>query len=100
MYYVRYPLSFRQAEDILHDPGVDIYREKIQFWVERFGSKFAPRIRKKRTGFHSIWQCHLDEVFVEINGDRFYLWRAIDHEGEVLECYVSKRRDKVAAKKF
>jgi putative transposase len=42
----------------------------------------------------------LDEVFVKINGERFYLWRAVDHEGEVLECYVTKRRDKAAAKKF
>jgi len=100
MYYVRYPLSFRQVEDILHERGIDICHETVRYWVERFGSKFAKEIRKKRVGQCSIWQWHLDEVFVKINGERFYLWRAVDHEGEVLECFVSKRRDKKAAKKF
>ena len=100
MYYVRYPLSFRQVEDILHERGIYISHETVRFWVDRFGSKFAKEIRKKRAGQHSNWQWHLDEVFVKINGERFYLWRAVDHEGEVLECYVTRRRNKVAAKKF
>ena len=100
MYYIRYPLSFRQVEDILHERGVDICHETVRFWVERFGSKFAREIRKNRAGHHSNWQWHLDEVFVKINGERFYLWRAVDHEGEVLECFVTKRRNKAAAKKF
>ena len=86
MYYVGYPLSFRQVEDILHERGIDISHETVRFWVDRFGSKFAKEIRKKRAGQHSNWQWHLDEVFVKINGERFYLWRAVDHEGEVLEC--------------
>ena len=73
---------------------------KLRFWVERFESKFAGEIRKNRAGQHSNWQWHLDEFFVKINGERFYLWRAVDHEGEVLECYVTKRRNKAAAKKF
>jgi len=100
MYYVRYSLSFRQVEDILYDRGIDICHETVRYWVERFGSKFARETRKKRAGHQSNWQWHLDEVFVKINGERFYLWRAIDHEGEVLETFVTKRRDKAAAKKF
>ena len=100
MYYVRYPLSFRQVEDILHERGIDICHETVRFWVDRFGAKFAKEIRKKRAGQHSNWQWHLDEVFVKINGERYYLWRAVDHEGEVLESYVTKRRNKAAAKKF
>ena len=72
----------------------------MRFWVGRFGLKFANEIRKKRAGQHSNWQWYLDEVFVKVNGERFYRWRAVDHEGEVLECYVSKRRDRHAAKKF
>ena len=87
-------------EDILHERGIDICHETVRFWVDRFGSKFAQEIRKNRAGRHSNWQWHLDEVFVKINGERFYLWRAVDHEGEVLECYVTKRRNKSAAKKF
>jgi putative transposase len=100
MYYVRYPLSFRQVEDILHERGVDICHEAIRFWVNRFGPKFATEIRKKRVGCPSNWQWHLDENLVKINGERFYLWRAVDHEGEVLECFVTKRRHKAAAKNF
>ena len=88
MYYVRYPLSFRQVEDILHERGIDICHETVRFWVDRFGAKFAKEIRKNRAGHHSNWQWHLDEVFVKINGERFYLWRAVDHEGEVLECLL------------
>jgi putative transposase len=80
--------------------GVDICHETVRFWVNRFGAKFAKEIRKKKLGRHSNWRWHLDEVFVKINGERFYLWRAVDHEGEVPECYVTKRRNKAAAKKF
>ena len=49
---------------------------------------------------HSNWKWHLDEVFVKINGETHYLWRAVDHEGEVLEAFVSKRRDRKAALDF
>ncbi len=71
MYYIRYPLSFRQVEDILHERGIDICHETVRFWVNRFGAKFAKEIRKKRLGRHSNWQWHLDEVFVKINGGDF-----------------------------
>ena len=100
MFYVRYPLTYRQVEDILHERGIHICRETVRFWVGRFGLQFAGEIRKKRAGHHSNWQWHLDEVFVKISGERFYLWRAVDNEGEVLECYVSKRPNKAAEKKF
>ena len=98
MFNVRYPLSYRQVEDILYERGIDICHETVRFWVGRFGLKFASEIRKKRAGHHSNWQWHLDEVFVKIKGERLYLWRAVDHEGEVLECYVSKRRERHDAK--
>ena len=64
---------------------------------------FATEIRRNRARqmrAHSNWRWHLDEVFVRINGETHYLWRAVDHEGEVLESYVSKRRDRKAALKF
>ena len=100
MYYVCYPLILRQVEDILHERGIDICRENVRSWLDRFGSKFAKEIRKKRAGQYSNWQWHLDEVFVKTNSERFYLSRAVDHEGEVLECYVTRRLNKVASKKF
>ena len=74
MFYVRYPLSYRQVEDILHERGIDICHETVRFWVGRFGLKFAGEIRKKRAGHNSNWQWHLDKVFVKISGERFYLW--------------------------
>jgi putative transposase len=75
----------------------------VRFWWNRFGPLFAAENRKKRVQqlrSHSNWQWHLDEVFVKINGETHYLWRAVDHEGEVLESYVTKRRDRKAALKF
>jgi len=103
MMYVRYPLSLRNVEDLLHERGIDISHETVRFWWNRFGPLFAAEIRKKRVlqlRARSNWQWHLDEVFVKINGETHYLWRAVDHEGEVLESYVTKRRDRNAALKF
>ena len=99
MYYVRFPLSLRQVEDILHERGLDVCHETIRFWWNRFGPIFAKEIRKRRPAAHSLWRWHVDEVFVKINGQRFYLWRAIDHEGTVLECVVTKNRARRSALK-
>ena len=102
MLYVRFPLSLRNVEDLLHERGVEISHETVRFWWRRFGPMFANEIRKRRIeGMRSSqWRWHLDEVFVKINGERHYLWRAVDHEGEVLESLVTKTRDKKAALKF
>ena len=102
MLYVRFPLSLRNVEDLLHERGVDVSYESVRYWWHRFGSQFARKINKRRAGGmqSSYWKWHLDEVFVKINGERHYLWRAVDHEGEVLESYVTKKRDKKAALKF
>ena len=103
MMYVRFPLSLRNVEDILHERGIDISHETVRFWWNRFGPIFAAEIRRNRAHqmrVYSNWQWHLDEVFVKINGKTHYLWRAVDHEGEVLETYVTKRRDRKAALKF
>ena len=102
MMYIRYPLSLRQVEDILYERGIDISHETIRYWWNRFGPTFAGEIRKRRIDGRnwSNWRWHLDEVFVRINGERHYLWRAVDHEGEVLEAFVTKRRDRRAALTF
>ena len=103
MMYVRFPLSLRNVEDLLHERGIDICHETVRYWWNRFGPMFAREIRKKRmypVPNHSNWKWHLDEVFVKINGETHYLWRAVDHEGEVLEAYVSKHRDRKAALVF
>ena len=102
MMYVPYPLSLRQVEDLLSERGIDICHETVRFWWNRFGSLFAAEIRKRRvhSRSYSQWRWHLDEVFVRINGKTDYLWCAVDHEGEVLESYASKRRNREAAFQF
>ena len=103
MMYIRFPLSLRNVEDLLHERGIDICHETVRYWWNRFGPMFARDIRKKRhhpIPNHSNWKWHLDEVFVKINGETHYLWRAVDHEGEVLESFVTKRRDRTAALAF
>jgi len=103
MMYVRFPLSLRNVEDLLHERGIDICHETVRFWWNRFGPMFASEIRRKRADrirAWAQWQWHLDEVFVKINGQTHYLWRAVDHEGEVLEAYVTKRLDRHAALKL
>ena len=103
MMYVRFPLSLRNVEDLLHERGIDICHETGRFWWNRFGPMFAAEVRRKRADklrAWDQWQWHLDEVFVKINGVTHYLWRAVDHEGEVLEAYVTKLRGRHAALKF
>ena len=92
----------RQIEDLLFERGIDICHETVRFWWNRFGPMFAAQMRKRRIHhrLYSNWRWHLDEVFVRINGETHYLWRAVDHEGEVLEVFVTKRRDRKAALKF
>ncbi len=82
MLYIRFPLSLRNVEDLQHERGIDVSHEIIRFWWNRFGPLFVAKIRRKRidrmrSGTH--WQWHLGEVFVKINGEMHYLWRAVDH---------------------
>jgi len=103
MLYVRYPLSLRNVEDLAFERGIDICHETVRKWVNRFGPMFAAKIRKRRVeGMrqHTHWRWHLDEVYVRVQGEMRYLWRAVDHEGEVLESFITKMRDKAAALKF
>jgi putative transposase len=103
MRYVRFPLSFWNMEDLLHKRDIDIPYEAVRFWWNRFGKLFAAEICRRRVSqmrAYSNWQWHLDEVFLKINGETHYLWWAVDHEGEVLESFVTKRRDRKAALKL
>jgi putative transposase len=103
MMYVRYPLSLRNVEDLLFERGIDICHETVRHWWNRFGPLFAADIRRQRVsrmrGFRQ-WRWHLDEMYVKLNGEMVYLWRAVDQEGEILESYITKTRDKAAAVTF
>ena len=102
MMYIRYPLSLRQVEDLLLERGIDICHETVRLWWNRFGLMFAAEITKRCCDqrSYSQWRWHVDEVFVEINGETHDLWRAVDHEGGVLEVFATKRRDRKAAHAF
>jgi putative transposase len=94
MLYVRFPLSLRNVEEILHERGIEISHETVRFWWNRLGPMFAAEIRRSRVNrmrAYSNQQWNLDEVFAKIHGETHYLWRAVDHEGDVLESYVTKR---------
>jgi putative transposase len=103
MMYVRFPLSLRNVEDLLFERGIDICHETVRLWWNRFGPLFAGDIRRQRVnrmrGFRH-WRWHLDEMYVKLNGEMVYLWRAVDHEGEILESYITRTRDKDAALRF
>ena len=101
--YIRFPLSLRNVEDLLFERGIDICHETVRMWWNRFGPMFAGDIRRQRVsrmrGFRH-WRWHLDEMYVKLNGEMVYLWRAVDHEGEILESYITKSRDRDAALRF
>ncbi len=96
--YFRFPLSFRDVEEMLAERGIDVSYETIRRWILKFGTAIAAKVKNRRSRPSGTW--HLDEVFVQIAGKRTYLWRAVDDEGEVLEVLVQSRRNKRASLKF
>src|SRR5215472_3732449 len=93
--YLRFTLSYRDVEDLLVERGFDVSYETVRSWVLKFGPVIARRLRRRRPRPSDRW--HLDEMVVRIAGKRMYLWRAVDHEGEVLDMLVQSRRDSRAA---
>jgi transposase-like protein len=96
--YVRFTLSYRDVEDLLAERGLDVSYETVRRWVLKFGPLFARELRRRRPRPTSRW--HLDEMAVMIAGTQFWLWRAVDDEGEVLDLLLQRRRDKAAAVKL
>src|SRR6202023_2312244 len=93
--YLRFTLSYRDVEELLAERGLDISYETVRHWVLKFGPMTARNLRQRRTRPSDQWR--LDEMVVRIAGRQMYLWRAVDHEGEVLDMLVQRRRDKRAA---
>jgi putative transposase len=96
--YFRFCLSYRDVEELLFVRGIIVSYEAIRKWCRKFGQQYANQLRRQRPRPGDKW--HLDEVFLTINGERRYLWRAVDQDGTVLDILVQRRRDKRAAKKF
>ena len=96
--YIRFTLSYLDVEDLLAERGLDVSYETVRRWVLKFGPVFARELRRRRPRPTSQW--HLDEMAVKIAGAQFWLWRAVDDEGEVLDLLVQGRRNKAAAVKL
>ena len=96
--YVRFTLSYRDVEDLLAERGLDVSYETVRRWVLKFGPLFAQELARRRPRPTSRW--HLDEMAVIIAGEQFWLWRAVDDEGEVLDLLVQRQRGKTAAVKL
>ncbi|MGW3658806.1 IS6 family transposase [Streptomyces sp. NPDC005151] len=96
--YFRFPLSFREVEEPMLERGVLVSHETVRRWCAKFGQAYANGLRRRRPRPGNKW--HLDEVFVKINGELKYLWRAVDADGNVLDILVQGRRDKAAARRF
>src|SRR5258707_7615314 len=93
--YLRFTLSYRDVEELLVARGLEVSYETVRRWVLKFGFRIARKLRHRRRRPSDWW--HLDEMVVRIAGRQMYLWRAVDHEGEVLDMLVQRRRDKCAA---
>ena len=96
--YLRFTLSIRDVEELLAQRGIEVSREAVRCWVNKFGPLIAANLRRRRSSPTGRW--HLDEMVVRIRGRRMYLWRAVDDEGEVLDVLVQKRRNKHVALKL
>ena len=96
--YYRFNLSHRDIEDLLAQRGITVSYESIRLWCNKFGPKYARRLKRKHWGYGDTF--FIDEVFVKIGGKQRYLWRAVDQDGEVVDVFLQVRRDGKAAKRF
>ena len=96
--YHRFCLSFRDVEDLLAERGITVSYETIRHWCRKFGAEYARTLKRRRGRLGDTW--HLDELFVNIRGQRQYLWRAVDQDGDVIDILVQPRRDRRAAERF
>ena len=96
--YFRFCLSYRDVEELLFARGVLVTYEAIRQWCRNSGQSYANQLRRRRPEPGDKW--HLDEVFLTIRGERHYLWRAVDRDGNILDILVQHEQDKHAAKKF
>jgi putative transposase len=96
--YYTFPLSYRDIEKMMLDRGIEVTYETIREWCQKFGQQYANQLRRKRPYVGDKW--HLDEVVVTLKKQQYYLWRAVDGEGKVLDVLLQRHRDTKAAKRF
>jgi putative transposase len=96
--YYRFCLSFRDVEDLLAERGIIVSYETIRLWCQKFGADYVRTLKRRAGRLGDHW--HVDEVFLRINGQLQYLWRAIDQDGDVIDILVQPQRDRCAAERF
>jgi putative transposase len=96
--YFQFYLNYRDVEELLFVRGVSVSYEAIPQWCRKFRQHYAHQLRRRRPRLGDKW--HLDEMFLAIHGEHYYLWRVVDQEGNVLDILMLRRRDNQAAKKF
>ncbi|WP_455569889.1 IS6 family transposase [Streptomyces rishiriensis] len=96
--YFRFPLSFREVEELMLERGIVVSYETVRRWCGKFGQTYAGALRRRQPRPGDKW--HLDEVFIKINRVQRYLWRAVDQDGNILDILLQNRRDKSAARRF
>ena len=96
--YYRFNLSHGDIEDLLAERGITVSREAIRLWCNKFGSIYTRRLKRKHRGYGDTF--FIDEVFIKINGKQYYLWRAVDQDGEIVDVYLQSKRDGATAKRF
>ena len=96
--YYRFNLRHRDIEDLLAQRGIVVTHESIRLWCNKFGPRYALRLRRRHRGYGDTF--FIDEVFVRIRGEQRYLWRAVDQDGEIVDVLLQERRDAEAAKRF
>jgi putative transposase len=96
--YHRFCLSFREVEELLAERGITVTYETVRQWCQKFGAAYARKLKKQQRRLGDTW--HIDEVFITIQGERHYLWRVVDQDGDTIDILVQQRRNKKAAERF
>lgn len=96
--YHRFCLSLRDVEDLLAERGIKVSYESIRRWCKKYGPCYRRALKRREGKLGDKWYC--DEVFISINGRQYYLWRAVDQDGDVLDILVQRRRNQAAAERF
>ncbi len=96
--YYRFCLSLREVEEFLAERGVTVTYESIRQWCQKFGPEYARKLKRRQGRWGDI--CHIDEMFITLQGERHFLWRVVDQDGDVIDFLVQRRRNQGAAERF